>query len=211
MTKGSMQLAGIVSDMRYAMRLVRRERVYTLTAIVAIALGVRLVIPRRSWTRFVRSSANRRHPLVMDSVMTMEDRVMSSVAKARTYAFILAVFAFFALTIAAVGLFGVLSYSVARRTREIGVRTALGARTSDIVQLVLAQGAFITAVGLAVGLAVSTIVVRSMSTILFGVQPHDTTTFLAVPLALAAVAALACAGPAVRAAKIDPLRALRSN
>ena len=149
--------------------------------------------------------------LVMDSVMTMEDRVMSSLAKPRTYAFILAMFAFFALTIAAVGLFGVLSYSVAQRTREIGVRTALGARTSDIVKLVLAQGAFITVVGLAVGLAVSTIVVRSMSTILFGVQPHDTVTFVAVPLALAAVAALACAGPAVRAAKIDPLRALRSG
>jgi putative ABC transport system permease protein len=149
--------------------------------------------------------------LVLDSVMTMEDRLMSSLARPRTYAVVLGGFALFALAIAAVGLFGVLSYSVAQRTREIGVRTALGARTSDVVALVIKQGTVITAAGLAVGLAAAAVLVQSLSRILYGVQPYDAMTFTAVPAMVAAVAALACVVPAIRATRIDPLRALRSN
>jgi putative ABC transport system permease protein len=149
--------------------------------------------------------------LAVDSVMTMEDRLMSSLAKPRTYAFVLGGFALFALAIAAVGLFGVLSYNVAQRTREIGVRTALGARTVDVVALVLGQAMIITTTGLAVGLGVATVLVRSLSHILYGVRPYDALTFVSVPIVLAAVAALACAAPAFRAATIDPLRALRSD
>jgi putative ABC transport system permease protein len=148
--------------------------------------------------------------LALDSVMTMEDRVMSSLARPRTYALVLGGFAFFALTIAGVGLFGVLSYSVAQRTREIGVRTALGARTGDVVVLVVKQGTAITLAGVAVGMIAAAVLVRSLVTILYGVKPYDSLTFAAVPIAVLAVAALACAAPAVRAAKIDPLRALRS-
>src|SRR5439155_16001332 len=89
--------------------------------------------------------------LALDSVMTMDDRVMTALAKPRLYAVVLAGFSMFALAIAGVGLFGVLSYSVAQRAREIGVRTALGARTADIIGLVLRQVAVIAAVGIAAG------------------------------------------------------------
>jgi putative ABC transport system permease protein len=149
--------------------------------------------------------------LVLDSVLTMEDRLMSSLAKPRTYAVVLGGFAFFAIAIAGVGLFGVLSYSVAQRTREIGVRTALGARTADVVALVVKQGTIITGTGLIVGLAAAAGLVQALSTILYGVRPYDTLTFIVVPVAILAVAALACAVPVWRATRIDPLSALRSN
>ena len=117
----------------------------------------------------------------------------------------------FALAIAAVGLFGVLSYSVAQRSREIGVRTALGARTTDILGLVLRSGLAITAAGLAAGLGAAALLVTSLSKILHGVRPLDPVTFTVVPVVLAFAAALACVAPARRAARIDPIRALRTE
>jgi predicted lysophospholipase L1 biosynthesis ABC-type transport system permease subunit len=149
--------------------------------------------------------------LVLDSVMTMEDRLMSSLAKPRAYALVLGGFAVFALAVAAVGLFGVLSYSVAQRTREIGVRTALGARTRDVVALVLKQGVLITVSGVSVGLAAAALLVQSLSRVLYGVQPYDVMTFVVVPVSVMAAAALSSVAPVFRATRIDPLRALRSG
>lgn len=149
--------------------------------------------------------------LVLDSVMTMDDRLMSSLSRPRAYALVLGGLAIFALAIAMVGLFGVLSYTVAQRSREIGVRTALGAQTADIVRLVLRSGMAITAAGLAVGLAAAALLVQTLSKILYGVGPFDPVTFTAVPLVLAFTAALACLAPARRAARIDPIRALRAE
>jgi putative ABC transport system permease protein len=149
--------------------------------------------------------------LVLDSILTMEDRLMSSLSRPRAYAFVLGGFAAFALAIAAVGLFGVLSYSVAQRSREIGVRTALGAQTMQIVALVLRSGMTITAAGLICGLAAAALLVESLSKILYGFGPFDPATFIVVPLVLALAAALACVGPARRAASIDPIRALRPD
>jgi ABC-type antimicrobial peptide transport system permease subunit len=108
-------------------------------------------------------------------------------------------------------LFGVLSYSVAQRTREIGVRTALGASTRSVVELVVRQGTVITVTGLVGGMAVAAVIVRSLSAVLYGIGPYDAVTFAAVPVALALVAALASIAPALRAARIDPLKALRSQ
>ena len=136
---------------------------------------------------------------------------MSSLSRPRAYALVLGGFAAFALAIAAVGLFGVLSYSVAQRSREIGVRTALGAQTVDVVALVLRSGMAITVAGLAAGLAVAGLLVTSLSKILYGVSPFDPLTFVVVPLVLAFAAALACVAPARRAARIDPIRALRAD
>jgi putative ABC transport system permease protein len=136
---------------------------------------------------------------------------MASLARPRTYALLLAGFAGFALAIAGVGLFGVLSYSVARRTREIGVRTALGAQTRDIVRMIFRQGLGITGLGVLTGLLMSVAAARSLSTFLFGVTPFDATSFLVVPLLLAVVAVAACLVPARRAARVDPLQALRAN
>jgi predicted lysophospholipase L1 biosynthesis ABC-type transport system permease subunit len=149
--------------------------------------------------------------LALDSVMTMDDRVMTSLARPRTYALLLVGFAAFALAIAGVGLFGVLSYSVAQRTREIGVRTALGAQARDIVRMIVRQGLGITALGVVTGLLMSAAAARSLSTFLFGVTAFDAMSFLVVPLVLAVVGVAACLVPARRAARVDPLQALRSN
>jgi hypothetical protein len=149
--------------------------------------------------------------LVLDSVMSMDDRLMSSLSRPRAYALVLAGFAVFALAIAAVGLFGVLSYSVAQRSREIGVRTALGAQTRDVVALVLRSGMAITGAGLAAGLAVAALLVTTLSKVLYGVSPYDPLTFAAVPVVLASAAAAACIAPARRVARIDPIRALRAD
>jgi len=147
--------------------------------------------------------------LALDSVMTMDERVMTTLAKPRLYAVVLVGFGVFALAIAGVGLFGVLSYSVAQRAREIGVRTALGAQPADIVTLVVGQVAVIAVAGIGLGVWVAFAVSRSLTTVLYGVNPHDAASFVAVPLLLAVVTAAACVVPARRAARVDPLQALR--
>jgi predicted permease len=147
--------------------------------------------------------------LVADAIATMEDRMLTSIARPRLYAALLGGFAAFALVVAAVGLFGVSSYSVAQRTRELAVRTALGARPVDIVRLVLGHTLAVTGVGLAAGLVGSLALTRSIGTLLYGITPHDGITYAAVSIVLVAVAAAASFGPARRAARLDPLRALR--
>ena len=149
--------------------------------------------------------------VALESIMTMEDRVWAGLARPRLYAVLLGGFATFALAIAGVGLFGVLSYSVAQRTREIGVRTALGARPRDIVRLVLRQACATTVGGLGAGLWAAYALVTYLSTLLYGVRAHDAVSFATVPVVLVIVAAIACAVPARRAASVDPLRALRSR
>jgi putative ABC transport system permease protein len=147
--------------------------------------------------------------LVSESVMTMEDRMLIGLARPRLYMILLGGFAFFALLVAAVGLFGVLSHTVAQRSREIAVRSALGARPSDIVRLVVGQGLAITAAGVILGLSAATMLAKSMSTFLYGVTPYDRLTFVVVPLLLLGVAAVACLAPARRAARMDPVHVLR--
>jgi predicted permease len=149
--------------------------------------------------------------LAPDGILTMEERVLTSLARPRLYAGGLGAFALFALLIAATGLFGVLSYSVAQRSREIGVRTALGARPADIVRLILEQGLVITLAGVVLGLGAAMAAMTSMSTFLYGVTARDGRTFIAVPALLFVVAAAACLVPAVRAARVDPLRVLKEG
>jgi len=149
--------------------------------------------------------------LALDSVMTMEDRVMTSLARPRLYAVVLAGFAVFALLIAGVGLFGVLSYSVALRTREIGVRVALGAQAGDIVWLVLRQAAAIAAVGIAVGLWTSVVASRYLSSFLYGVGADDATSLAAVSVLLLVVTVTTCIVPVRRAMRVDPLQALKAR
>jgi hypothetical protein len=149
--------------------------------------------------------------LVAEAVMPLEERMRSTLARPRLYAVLLAGFACFALVIAGVGLFGVLSYSVSQRSRELAIRAAVGARRTDIFLLVLAQGLVVTVAGLAAGLLASTWLVRQLATQLYGVTPHDTVTFVFVPLVLLVAATLACIVPAQRAARLDPLRVLRGG
>jgi putative ABC transport system permease protein len=149
--------------------------------------------------------------LVPEAIATMEDRVLTGLARPRLYMILLGGFASFALIVAAVGLFAVLSQTVTQRARELAVRTALGARPSDIVKLVLGQGLTVAALGVVVGISAAAVLVGSMSSFLFGVTPHDGLTYVCVPLFLLAVAAVSCLAPALRAMRIDPAKLLRSN
>jgi hypothetical protein len=149
--------------------------------------------------------------LALESVMTMEDRIGTSLARPRLYAVILGGFAIFALVIAGVGLFGVLSYSVAQRSAEIAVRTAIGARPWDIACLVLKEAFSITVSGLIIGIGSALILVSYLSTLLYGVRVYDLLTFVSVPFILCVITLLACALPSVRASRIDPIHGMRGK
>jgi putative ABC transport system permease protein len=145
----------------------------------------------------------------MAAVKTMNDWVDSSVAGARYRTTLLALFAALAMVLAATGIYGVMSYSVAQRTHELGVRMALGARRADVLKLVVRQGMILTVIGVALGLAGAFALTRVMATLLFGVTAKDPVTFSVVAALLIAVAFIACFVPARRATKVDPLVALR--
>ena len=139
----------------------------------------------------------------------MTDWVNSSVATPRYRTTLLALFAALAMILAATGIYGVMSYSVAQRTHEIGVRMAVGARQRDVLKLVVRQGMLLALIGVVVGLAGAFALTRVMSSLLFGVTAKDPLTFGAVAGLLSAVAFIACFVPARRATKVDPLVALR--
>ena len=138
------------------------------------------------------------------------DRVVSaSTAQPRFYLFLLGTFAAVALILAAVGIYGVMSYSVSRRTHEIGIRMALGANEGVVLKLVTGQGMTLALVGAAAGLAGALLLSGSMSSLLYGIAPTDPLTLVAVSLLLVAVATLATYIPARRATRVDPIVALR--
>jgi ABC-type antimicrobial peptide transport system permease subunit len=139
----------------------------------------------------------------------MSDTVADALARPRFLSLLLGAFSVISLAMAAVGIYGVMSYSVSRRTQEIGVRMALGARSSDVLMMVLGQGTKLAAIGVAIGLAGAVALTRVMSTLLFEVSVTDPATFTAVVALLAAVTLLACYIPARRATKVDPMIALR--
>ena len=141
--------------------------------------------------------------------MTLSDRVVTTLARPRLYALLLGAFAVFSVAIAALGLFGVLSYAVAQRSRELAVRIALGARRGDIVRLVLGQGLAVSVIGLAAGLAGSLVLTRTIGALLYGIGRFDAVTYAVVPLLVLTIAVAACLVPARRAARIDPLRLLK--
>ena len=147
----------------------------------------------------------------IDQTQTLENVRNESIASPRLTAALLGMFAALAVFITAAGITGVMALTVSQRTHEIGIRMALGASAGGVLRLVLRQGLTLTLVGLALGMAGAFALARMMSTLLFAVEPTDPLTWLAVALALAAVAALACFAPARRATSIDPLTALRSD
>ena len=149
--------------------------------------------------------------LPLSQVRTLDDIIASGIAGPRLSATLVGIFSVLAVLLSAVGLYGVISYSVLQRTHEMGIRTALGARPRDVLQLILGQGLLLTIVGLAGGLVIALALGRVLASQLYGITPNDPSTLALVAALLAAVGLAAAAGPAVRAASIDPIVALRSE
>jgi predicted permease len=145
----------------------------------------------------------------VSDVRTMNQVMAETVARARFNTLLLGLFAGLATLLAAVGIFGVMNYSVTLRTREIGIRMALGAQSGRVLMLILRQGLILTLIGIGVGLAAALALTRVMSSLLFGVDATDPATFAAIVLLLTVVSLIACYIPARRATRIDPMNALR--
>lgn len=144
-------------------------------------------------------------------ILTMEQVLARTVAERRLAMLLLSLFAGLALVLAAIGLYGVMAFNVARRTREIGIRMALGAQAGDVLGLVLRQGGKLVGFGVVAGLTGAFAVTQLMRTLLFQIHPTDAVTYTATPLLLALVALLACWLPAHRASRLDPIAALRKD
>jgi predicted permease len=155
------------------------------------------------------TSAQMSNQQVIFGAQTMDSVISDSVASQRFSMILLAVFAALALTLAGVGIYGVISYVVGQRIHEIGIRMALGAQPHDILRLILSSGGKLAGLGVVVGLAAALVLTRFMATLLYGVGTTDPLTFVGVALLLTAVALTACYVPARRATKVDPMSALR--
>src|SRR5947209_4129285 len=143
------------------------------------------------------------------SIKTLDEYLAASVSQPRFNTLLLAIFAGLALILTAIGLYGVMSYSVVQRTHELGIRLALGAQTHDIQKLVVGQGMALTLIGVVIGLIGAFALTRIMRSLLFGISATDPLTFIAVSLLLSTIALIACLIPARRAMKVDPMIALR--
>jgi len=145
----------------------------------------------------------------LDQIETMKQIVSVSVGEPRFRTAVLLMFAILALFVASIGLYGVMSYLMSQRTREFGIRLAVGASSGALLRLVLGQAAKLVSIGICLGLVGAMVVARAISSLLYGISPFDTATFASVSLVLAVVAFLASYIPARRAASIDPMVALR--
>nr|MDQ3310373.1 FtsX-like permease family protein [Gemmatimonadota bacterium] len=160
----------------------------------------------------VRQAARELDPRIPEpETRSMREVVAASVAPQRFNAVLMGAFAALALVLTAVGIYGVISYSVRHRTREIGVRMALGARQGEVLGMVLRQGMLLVLAGAGIGLLAAFALTRFLASMLYGVGTTDPLTFLAVTLLLVAVSLLACYLPARRATRVDPMSALRAE
>ena len=183
---------------------------YAQKPVKGMDVVLRTSVPPLSLATAVRSVVHDLDPdLPVARLETLSQIVAVSIAQPRFYTTLLTAFAGTALFLAALGLFGVISVGVSQRTREIGVRMALGARTEDVLRLVLREAATLALVGIAVGLVLALALSRALGTLLFDVSPTDPLTFAAAPLVLLLTALVAASLPARRAAHVDPIEALR--
>jgi predicted permease len=181
-------------------------------SIMGYTIVVRSLAITPGLTESVRKEIHALDPaLAIYNADTMESHLRDALFLPRLAGTLFGVFGFVGLTLAAVGLYGVMSYSAGRRKNEIGVRLALGAQARQVRQLIVRQGMSLVLIANAFGLAAALAVAKVAASFLYGVQPHDPATFLAVPPFLAAVALLACWLPARQAAKLDPMVTLRSE
>jgi putative ABC transport system permease protein len=158
----------------------------------------------------IKNIANSVDPEVpISGIQTMDSVLASSLAQPRVYTLLLGIFALLAVALAAVGLYGVISYNVTERTHEMGVRMALGAERSQVLRLVIRQGLSLSGLGIVIGVAGAIAVTRLLTSLVATVKPGDPLTLAAIVLVLLVVAAVACIVPALRAMRVDPMSALR--
>ena len=207
-------IVGIVADVRQQLALEPIDEIYApmrqmpyVTTNWVIRSTVDPVVLESRVREAVRDT-DRDQPI--HRLRTLDDVRAASLAPPRLTTTLLGLFAALALIITAAGIAGVIAFSVSQRTQEFGVRVALGAKRSDVVSMVVGEGVRLAIAGLAIGLIGAVILGALLSTVLFGVGPIDAVTYLAVSLVLLAVAGLACLLPALRAASIDPMTALRT-
>jgi putative ABC transport system permease protein len=207
-------VVGVVGDMRR--QSLEREpiaqifRTYLQSSERRLILLIRATGEPAPLAPVVRSEIRALDKTVLASgVSTLESQLDQRVAQRRFQTWLLALFSALALLLAAVGIYGLMQQSVALRTREIGTRMALGAEPRDVLRLVIGQGMSLALCGVGIGLLAAFGLTRVLTGLLFGVTATDPTTFIAVPLLLLLVALLACYLPARRAAKVDPMIALR--
>jgi putative ABC transport system permease protein len=181
-------------------------------AVRSMAVVVRAVAEPTSLTATIRAEVHAVDPdLPLANVRTLEQLVSGSVAQPRFYMLMLTIFATVALVLAAVGIFGVMSYTVAQRTREIGIRLALGAAPNRVLRFVVARAVALAMLGVMIGLTATLALTRFLEQLLFGVGTRDPATFVAVAVVLTAVAFAASYLPARAASRVDPLVALRTE
>jgi predicted permease len=213
---GAVTVIGIAPDMKYRALTEPPTHYYYLPLFQrymgSMTLQVRTVGEPLSMAAAVRAAVRETDPrALINEISTINGQIEIALSQPRMTATFSGLLAMLALALAAIGLSGVISYSVSRRTREIGVRMALGARPQDVLRLVVRQGMTLALAGIALGLVASVALTRLMKSLLFGVSATDPLTFAAVAASLMAVALLACWIPARRAAKVDPMIALRTE
>jgi predicted permease len=206
---GDVKNGGLGSETAPAMYCPFTQQTFTLDRMVLV---LRTEVDPSGVVAAVRREVNGIDPdLALADVKTMEQLMSESLGRSRYRGVLLGIFAIVALTLAAVGIYGVIAYAVSQRTREIGIRIALGAQKRDIFRMVVGHGLILCLIGVTLGVAASLMLTRYLASLLYGVSSTDPKTITSVAFLLVTVALLACSIPARRATRIDPMNALRHD
>jgi putative ABC transport system permease protein len=209
-----MQIVGVVQDGKYG-GLNEKSQLYFCRPISQAYLGMTTVIIRtnsepQKMIPIIRKEIEKMDPhMPLSSAKTMIEKMSAPLMPARVAASVLGVFGLLALVLAAIGIYGVMSYAVSTRTQEIGVRIALGAQSNDVLRLAIGQGMLLVLIGATLGVAIALALTRLTRSMLFGLSSADPITYTGVAVLLMVVALVACYIPARRATRIDPTVALR--